>query len=80
MEEWLITENFFHGLTRRSQDHLDATAGGAFLSLDVERAKALIKTIAAHQGWVGERQNTRAKGVHQIDAVDMLAAKMDILL
>lgn len=53
MEEWLIAQNFFHGLTRQSQDPRDAPAGGAFLSLDVERSKALIETIAAHQSWVG---------------------------
>ena len=32
MEEWLIIQNFFHGLNQRSQDHMDAAAGGAFLS------------------------------------------------
>ena len=30
MEEWLIIQNFFHGLNQRSQDHMDAAAGGAF--------------------------------------------------
>jgi hypothetical protein len=42
MEEWLIIQNFFHGLSQQAQDHIDAAAGGAFLSLDVARAKALI--------------------------------------
>ena len=30
MEEWLIIQNFFQGLNQRSQDHMDAAAGGAF--------------------------------------------------
>jgi hypothetical protein len=54
--------------------------GGAFLSLDVARAKALIDKIASNQSWKGDRQPTYAKGVHQTDGVDMLAAKMDLLM
>jgi len=45
MEEWLIIQNFFHGLNQRSQDHMEAAVGGAFLSLDVARAKVLIDKI-----------------------------------
>jgi hypothetical protein len=47
MEEWLIIKNFFHGLSQRAQDHIDVAAGGAFLSLDVARTKALIDKIAS---------------------------------
>ena len=42
IEEWLIIQNFFHGLNQQAQDHVDAAAGGSFLSLDVAGAKALI--------------------------------------
>lgn len=80
MEQWLITRNFFHGLTPHSQEHLDAEAGGAFLSLDVAGAKVLVDKIASHQSWKGERQSTCTKRVHQIDSIDMLVAKMDILM
>jgi hypothetical protein len=80
MEEWLIIQNFFHGLNQRAQDHIDAAVGGAFLSLDVARAKALIDKISSNQSWKGDRQPVRAKGVHQIDGVDMLATKMDLLM
>jgi hypothetical protein len=80
MEEWLIIQNFFHGLSQRAQDHIDAAVGGAFLSLNVARAKALIDKIASNQSWKGDRQLAHAKGVHQIDGVDMLVAKMDLLM
>ena len=80
MEEWLIIQNFFHGLNQRSQDHMDTAAGGAFLSLDVAGAKVLVDKIASNQSWKGERQLARPIGVHQIDSVDMLAAKMDLLM
>jgi hypothetical protein len=80
MAEWLVVQNFYHGLTRRSQEHLDAAAAGAFLSLDVAGAKALVEKIASHQSWMGERQAPHSKGVHQVDSFDMLAAKMDLLM
>lgn len=80
MEEWLIIQNFFHGLDPRAQDHIDAAAGGAFLSLAVPQAKTLIDKIASNQSWKGDRQPTRPKGVHQVEGVDMLAAKMDLLM
>ena len=49
MEEWLIIQNFFHGLNQRSQDHMDAAAGGAFLSLNVAGARTLINKIASNR-------------------------------
>src|SRR6185437_12197746 len=39
MEEWLIIQNFFHGLNQQAKDRIDAAAGGSFLSLDVAGAK-----------------------------------------
>ena len=39
IEEWLNIQNFFHGLKQQAQDHIDAAAGGSFLSLDVAGEK-----------------------------------------
>jgi len=72
IEEWLIIQNFFHGLNQQAQDHIDAAAGGSFLSLDVVGAKALIDKIASNQSWRRERQPVRPRGVYQIDTVNML--------
>jgi len=80
MEEWLIIQNFFHGLNQRSQDHMEAAAGGAFLSLDVARAKVLIDKIVSNQSWKRDRQPAHPKGIHENDSVNMLAAKMDLLM
>ena len=79
-EEWLIIQNFFHGLNQQAQDHVDAAAGGSFLSLDVAGAKALINKIASNHSWKGERQQACPRDVHQIDTVDMLAAKLELLM
>jgi hypothetical protein len=40
----------------------------------------LVDKIASNKSWKVDRQPARAKGVHQIDGVDMLAAKMDLLI
>lgn len=67
-------------MTPRSQEHLEAATGGAFVSIDVAGAKALVDKIASHKSWKGESQSAHIKGVHQIDFIDMLAAKIDILM
>ena len=80
MEEWLIIHSFFNGLNTPAQNHIDATSGGSFLSLSVAAAKALVEKIASNQSWKGERQQQPRKWVHDIDSIDMLAAKMDLLM
>ena len=80
MEEWLIIQSFFNGLNMLTQNHIDAASGGSFLSLSVPKAKALVEKIASNKSWKGDRQQQPRKGVHQIDSIDMLAAKMDLLM
>ena len=80
MEEWLTIQNFFHGLNQQSQDHIDAAARGAFFSLDVVGARALIDKIASTQSWKQDRQPAHVKGIHEIDSANVLAAKMDLLM
>jgi len=43
IDEWLIIQGFYHGLTGMARSHLDASAGGAFLQKNVKDAKDLIK-------------------------------------
>jgi len=50
MENWLVLQNFYNGLTPMSKGHLDTTTGGAFLSLTTDRAMALVKKMVANQG------------------------------
>jgi hypothetical protein len=37
---------FYYGLTQRSCEQLDATTGGSFMSLTLEKAKYLMEKIA----------------------------------
>ena len=50
MDNWLILQNFYNRLTQSSRDHVDAAAGGAFLSLTIERATSLIKKMVRDIG------------------------------
>jgi hypothetical protein len=50
MEDWLLIQNFYHGLVSLDRSHLDATAGGAFFSLSVAYAKTLVEKMVSNQG------------------------------
>ena len=57
-------------------EHLNATAGGAFLSLTIENATTLIKKIVANQSW-GEGRETQ-DGMYSVKETGLLAAKVDL--
>jgi hypothetical protein len=40
----------------------------------------LIEKMVANQGWDGDRLQPHNRGVHQVDGIDMLTAKMDLLM
>ena len=78
MEGWLMLQNFYEGLTAMCKGHVDAAAGGAFLSLTITEAIALIEKMVPNQSW-GEGRKTQ-KGMHTVKETDLLAAKIDILI
>jgi hypothetical protein len=61
---------------------MDAATGGAFLSLTINQVIALMEKMVSNQGWNEERTQTRKRGggMHQLKEVDMLSAKMDLLM
>ena len=80
MDNWLILQNFYNGLTQSSRDHVDAAAGGAFFSLTIERATTLIEKMVSNQGWSDDRLQLRQRGMHSVKEADMLAIEIDLLL
>ena len=81
MDEWLMLQSFYNGLTTTSRAHLDAAAGGAYLDLTIAKAMALIGKMVSNQGWNEERSQSRTKGeMHTVKETDIFAAKMDLLL
>jgi hypothetical protein len=82
MENWLLMQTFYYGLTTSTHENIDAAAGGLFLSLTIRDATALVEKMASNQGWNEERTQPRKRGggMHQFKEVDMLSAKMDLLM
>jgi hypothetical protein len=75
-------QTFYHGLNNSTCETMDAAAGGAFLSLTIAQATTFVEKMASNQGWSEERTQTykRGGGMHQLKEVDMLSAKMDLLI
>jgi hypothetical protein len=48
MENWVILHNFYNGLTPISRAHVDAATRGAFLSLTINGATALIEKMVSN--------------------------------
>jgi len=82
MENWLLMQTFYHGLSNSTRETMDAAVGGAFLSLTIPQATALVEKMASNLGWSEERTQTckRDGGIHQLKEVDMLFVKMDLLM
>jgi len=78
MEDWLVLQNFYEGLTPMSKGHVDAAAGGAFLSLTIKNATTLIEKMVANHSW-GEGRKTQ-KVMHTVKETDLLAAKIYLLM
>jgi uncharacterized coiled-coil protein SlyX len=79
MQGWFLIQTFYHRLKRTTREHLDVAAGGSFFSLQVPAAKKLIEKVVANQGWDGDRLQPRTRDVHQVNGIDMISTKMDLL-
>ena len=73
-------QGFYHGLTQKAHEQLDTTAGGAFMSLTLGKAKALMEKIASNQGWSQGSIQTCNKSKDVPEEVCALSTKRDILL
>ena len=51
MENWLVMQMFYHGLTNSTRETMDAAARGAFLSLTLLAATTLMEKKASNQGY-----------------------------
>ena len=80
MDEWLVLQSLYNGLTMTSRANIDAAARGAFLDLTIAKAKELFEKMVSNQGWTDERVQPYMKGMHTIKETDMIAAKLDLLI
>jgi hypothetical protein len=80
MEEWLLMQGLYHGLTQKSHEQLNVTTGGSFMSLTLGNAKVLMEKIASNQGWSSCNIQSCNKSKEVPEEVCALSTKMDILL
>jgi hypothetical protein len=80
MEEWFIIQSFYHGLIHSTQEHIHAVVGDSFFALSIEEACKLVEKMTSNQSWDEECPQTRTHKVHQLEEVDMLTAKIDVLM
>ena len=59
MENWLLMQTFYHGISKSTHETMDAINGGVFLSLTIPQATTLVEKMASNQGWNEERTQTR---------------------
>jgi len=50
IENWLLMQTFYHGLSNNTRETMDTAAGGAFLSLIIAQATAHVEKMASNQG------------------------------
>ena len=58
MENCLMLQNFYKGLMPMWKGHIDATAGGSFLSLTIDGAMALIEKDGG-KSELGKKENNK---------------------
>jgi hypothetical protein len=82
--EWktgCLLHTFYHRLSTNTCETMDAAAGGDFLSLTLTQVTNLVEKMASNQAWDDERQpRKKERGMHQLKEVDMLSAKMNLLM
>jgi hypothetical protein len=80
MEEWFIIQSFYHGLIRSAREHIDVAAGGSFFALSIKEAHKLVEKMASNQSWDEDCTQTHTRMVHQLEEVDMLTTRIDLLM
>jgi hypothetical protein len=78
--EWFIIQSFYHGLIHTAHEHIDDAARGSFFALSIEDVHKLIEKMASNQSWDDERTSSHTHNVHQLEEVDMLTTKIDLLM
>jgi hypothetical protein len=75
-------QTFYHGLVTSTRELVNAAARGAFLSLKLDEAIALIEKMASNQSWNKEHVQPCKKGggMHQLKEANMMSAKLDLII
>jgi hypothetical protein len=80
MEDWLLIQSFYHGLTQKSHEQLDATTRGSFMSLTLGKVETLMEKIVSNQGWSSCNIQSCNKSEEVPKEMCALSTKMNVLL
>ena len=75
----MIPQIFYNGLTDENRDIFNAASYGKWMDKVAREAVTLLEELAS-QGYMGkETTMEKARGVLEIDTINMLSAKVDAL-
>ena len=81
--EWDKLQNFYEGLTEKSQESLDYSAGGSLQLMNTaEEAQNLIDMVTNNQYFFAhqrQRQPIQKKGVLELEGVDTILAQNKLM-
>jgi len=80
MARWLLMQTFYHGLTRKARECLDASTKGSFLELTIGKAETLLDKIAENQSQFQEKTQHCHQTKEIPEEVNALSTKMENLL
>ena len=75
-------QTFYHGLISSTRESIDTAAGGAFLSLKLSDAKALVEKMASNSTCNEELTQPWKKGggINYRKEADMVTTKLDLIM
>ncbi|XP_048231313.1 uncharacterized protein LOC125370323 [Ricinus communis] len=80
IQEWLLIQTFYNGLTHEYRIYIDAASGGKFIEKVPIEAKALLGKMAANDNFhSGGRNNAKKGGKHDVDAMTLLTSTVQAL-
>eukprot|EP00257_Ricinus_communis_P023468 XP_015583461.1 uncharacterized protein LOC107262405 [Ricinus communis] len=80
IQEWLLIQTFYNGLTHEYRIYIDAASGSNFIEKVPTKAKALLEKMAANDNFhSGGRNSAKKRGKHDVDAMTLLISTMQAL-
>ncbi|XP_056690474.1 uncharacterized protein [Spinacia oleracea] len=80
IQEWMLIQTFYNGLTHEYRIYIDAASGGSITSKIPSEAKSLIKKMAANDNYHSSgRNNVKLGGKYNVDSLTMLTSTVQAL-
>jgi len=77
MARRLLMPTFYHGLTRKARECLDASAKGSILELTIGKAEILLDKVAENQSWFQDKAQHCHQTEEMREEVNALSTKIE---